>query len=879
MIHINTIDGYQTFAHNPDAENVSNAIREIASRRSRVKILLNPIKQSIEEEADFEKRCTAYFEGNFETLATETPLILPYKEPKNFKEIVNTMEQWCRKTNKSSKLKGLVLHSFLVFKHLEHFGFTGKVLKDGLNIERFSEEPVIIVYNPQENVILLVRNAQNQDLTTDIRFGLDDLNMFILLFYDKLKYSNMKLISLIVTDKSQNFKCPNCKNNLLSLEDFKDIHTFENCWEERATYFEKEYMKNVNHGFIKTFLATMTGTVAATLVYGKYIPTLTDKSDEQMANVAVLLTQEQLEIVYSEYRHIIIRGGFGCGKTIIAVAMLRKISGNLESDEKLYYICYDPRSELLDQKVNVDQKEGFTNVIPFHNKDGCKLSEIINGILQKKENTRKINFVVDEYDGEDLDESEAKSLNEIFNESLKEMFVILIPQPIEKQRIINNIPLRRNRFELLKNMKIYGLNRVMRNSIEIHNLVKLTSDVLQKQQTVFNYQEDRKMKSETYGEYTYLSNTGSTLPSRASVPHTFSKVKSRLDQTKAGQGSMKRDHHVELLGVDQTKAVAGSMKKDYQADLLALDQPKAVAGSMRKDYHADLLGLDQTKVAADSMKKNQHVDHHEYPKNNPRIPKLGLDEAQALSGSNQKTINGGVKTISKFQFAAMDRIGHKIHSKKPTLFELGNKSDFQKILSLIAIFDVRQIKRGEQVILHFDTRADKIPSNFLFTFIYHFKIQSKVTKNYKEFKSGKNTTLVCSYPNFRGLEHPKITVVLDFEIYYVQHLLVEMLSRCTSDLCIIVLQNSPTLADVTREWKTKQLIEQWGIEIFKDASQREDFKLDCMNNNNPNIINATFKREYYENLEKKFTEIDTESKHFASKQQEREEAKKVIRKR
>ena len=106
-----------------------------------------------------------------------------------------------------------------------------------------------------------------------------------------------------------------------------------------------------------------------------------------------------------------------------------------------------------------------------------------------------------------------------------------------------------------------------------------------------------------------------------------------------------------------------------------------------------------------------------------------------------------------------------------------------------------------------------------------------------------------------------------------------MISRCTSDLCIIVLQNSPTLADVTREWKTKELIEKWGIKIFKDASQREDFKLDCMNNNNPNIINATFKREYYENLEKKFTEIDTESKHFASKKQEREEAMKVIRKR
>lgn len=120
-------------------------------------------------------------------------------------------------------------------------------------------------------------------------------------------------------------------------------------------------------------------------------------------------------------------------------AVLKKNSEDLKSDEKLYYICNDPRSELLDQKANSDQKNDVANVILFHNKDGRKLSEIIKSILQKKENTRKINFIVDEYEWEDLDESEAKSLNEIFNESLKQMFLILIPQPIEKRRVINNI--------------------------------------------------------------------------------------------------------------------------------------------------------------------------------------------------------------------------------------------------------------------------------------------------------------------------------------------------------------------------------------------------------------------------------------------------------
>ena len=76
-------------------------------------------------------------------------------------------------------------------RHLEHFGFTRETLKERLKIENFSEAPIIVVYNPQENVLLLIRNAENQGMATDIKLGLDDLKMFILLCNEKLKDSNM----------------------------------------------------------------------------------------------------------------------------------------------------------------------------------------------------------------------------------------------------------------------------------------------------------------------------------------------------------------------------------------------------------------------------------------------------------------------------------------------------------------------------------------------------------------------------------------------------------------------------------------------------------------------------------------------------------------
>ena len=614
---------------------------------------------------------------------------------------------------------------------------------------------------------------------------------------------------------------------MLSLDEFKDLPAFENWWKERETYFEKVSIKDINPDFIKSFSAKITGTVAATFIYGKHIPTLTDKYDEQMINLAVLLTREQMDIVYSQDKHIIIKGGFGCGKTIVAAAMLEKISESLKNDEKLYYICYDSRSELLNQMVNVAQNKEVANMTSFHNKERRNLSEIIKDILVKKESTRKVNFIVDEYDGEDLDESEAKSLNEIFNEWLKNMFIVLIVQPIEKKRVINNIPQKRNKSELLENMKVYQLTRVMRNSVEIHNLVKLTTDVLRKQQTVFIHQEDKKTKSEP-------------------------KIRVRNESVSA----------------------ANTVTKSRNPGL----HITAKLPSRRRDvnqYRKEILGLNEVKFTPESVKGTRYRD--DYSEENPSIPKLGLDEAQALSEAMTGTSDGGVKTISEFRFAAADKTGHKIRSKKPTFFELGARSDFQKVISLIAIFEEREIDRSEQVVHHFDTGSNEIPDIFFFTFAHHFKIQDKVTKKYEEFKSPEKSILVCSHPTFRGLEHPKITVVIERDIYYVLHYLVEALARCTSDLCVVVLQNSSTLTNITTEWKTKVAIQQLEIKIFEDTSQGEDFELEFTRSTNTEIINAKFRSEHYKKLQEKFSELMTKDKNFESKKEL--EAKRIIQQR
>ena len=116
---------------------------------------------------------------------------------------------------------------------------------------------------------------------------------------------------------------------------------------------------------------------------------------------------------------------------------------SIEEDESLFYVCCGTRSALLNLIIKNNQK----NVTPFHNKDGRKLSSLIEHITKPKK-AEKMNLLVDKYDGEDLDESEAKRLNYIFNDLLKKSFIVLIAQLIKKERIINEVAQKKKRITL-----------------------------------------------------------------------------------------------------------------------------------------------------------------------------------------------------------------------------------------------------------------------------------------------------------------------------------------------------------------------------------------------------------------------------------------------
>ena len=176
--------------------------------------------------------CQEYFQRYFEVLLHNDPVILPQKIPTANKKIVNTMGSWCKKANSFSNLKGLVVYKFSVLKYLEWL-YDRKTLHQYLDIKDFPRKPTIMVYNPKENVIFLIRKANRENIEKEINNCSADLKMFMLLFWDELKDSGMKLIPLVANTSEVNEKlnCRQCTDFVVSVAGLKTPKLFETLWE------------------------------------------------------------------------------------------------------------------------------------------------------------------------------------------------------------------------------------------------------------------------------------------------------------------------------------------------------------------------------------------------------------------------------------------------------------------------------------------------------------------------------------------------------------------------------------------------------------------------------------------------------------------------
>ena len=67
-------------------------------------------------------------------------------------------------------------------------------------MKEFPSTPIVIVYNPKENVILLIRKSEKKDIRKEIELCSSDMKLFMVLFGSELKQSDVKVISLLASN-------------------------------------------------------------------------------------------------------------------------------------------------------------------------------------------------------------------------------------------------------------------------------------------------------------------------------------------------------------------------------------------------------------------------------------------------------------------------------------------------------------------------------------------------------------------------------------------------------------------------------------------------------------------------------------------------------
>ena len=782
---------YEVFGHFSVADNVIDSccklVADTAVKTAIVFVGAEKVKYC--KTSELQNECLKYFERYYKVLAMDEPLILPSVIPTKFTKIFETMRRWCQTTQESDHVKGFVLHSFLI-KDLYLKMYNDKLdgLRQKLNIEDFPSTPTITVFNPKEMIFFLIRIEENEDVETEIKLCGAELKILLLLLGDELKNTGIKVIPLVVTDKES--KCTHCRKYLVLRQNIENFSSFMAWYEQKSVDFEITSADNFEKKKTNEIFAKVVFCMGATKISGIF-PAFTTNGETLMKGALFLLTPEQLNILHSEEKHIILNGPYGSGKSIIGRTKAKMIAEQLPDNELLYYISNDLRSALL---TEIERNNPKIKVYPDKEEQKrIKLSDMIKEILkinkmesQHKKNNKsekKLNLIIDEYDGEKLDRREADALNDIINIEYKKTFqdavILLIAQSMKKERRANDNLSDSNRFDLLENMKRKTLKIVMRNSMQIHNLLEVTKELLENVATRYELQGKKKENLQQ---------------------------ENNENQTKQEKD---RNKNKESTAMQQsTKPVLGRLK----------DSETTLESSLAQ-FGAFNLELDEAFDFA-------------------RVPQAADDNESQIENS--------------FKYEKAAHVGHRVESALPIVFELCSyDNEFQKILSLAAVFKNLNIDSStancKHVLLHFNVNNDISWLGFkLFDLKYNTEVTNKVTNSYNDFKENASCKyiFVGNFRTFRGLEHSRITILVDRNIYSLQHYLVECIARCTTYLSVILLGNHSNLDSIIQKWREgiggKPLIEIRQIILNKERKQPKNVDT----REKERIIIDTFSHEY-----------------------------------
>ena len=407
-------------------------------------------------------QCRSYFKRYFKSL----PVIVG---PSDKDKIMNTLCSVCS----GSKSRGFVFKNYDITKHMDFLGYNKGLLVANLGAAPTSQSISYIAYIEQKNVMFICEEVSNgANICQSSKNIAVMVKRFLTLYNMEIQASGVKVIGLLISGEEKQeelVECSFCQLFSLSYEDFESatafntrwnvIEVYEDWWNLADTGLSDFVNPEKQHQLFEEMAAEILCFMA---VQEKSLPTLTDNKSEQFKQTYFIYTPQQMEIHFSNAKHLIIQGSYGSGKSLLGLKKLELISKNLGQHEKIIYINFDPKSNLhfvMEKNVKryagipqrkIKHTNGILEILQVpgpliyvcHNSAGEDLSTMLQETVRLNATSKidKTNYhlIVEEYDGETLSYAEAAKITEVVQGSdLLESNIILLAQPLMKTRSWN----------------------------------------------------------------------------------------------------------------------------------------------------------------------------------------------------------------------------------------------------------------------------------------------------------------------------------------------------------------------------------------------------------------------------------------------------------
>ena len=667
--------------------------------------------------------------------------------------------------------RGFVFKNYDIVKHLEFLGYDKATLKAKLGQTQTGKCISYVAYVEQKNVIYICEKVLNGSHMSQCLNNISVIIKYFLTLYNReLQKSKVNVIGLLIRENENQelVECRFCGLFSPSYKHFESPASFKNWLKLTETYERRWDVPNAKEKN-KLFSDLAAEILCFMALQEKCLPTHTDDKSQQFKQTYLLYTPQQMDIHFSNAKHVVIQGSYGSGKSILGLKKVELIWKRLKENEKIIYLNFDLKSKLhflmeenLKKYVRIPSRKikrinsigsilesPSQSIFVCHNKAGVKLSLILEETVKLNLNTletAKIIFhlIIEEYDGETLSVDEAAKVTELVQGTgLLESNIVLLAQPLTKKR---SFSIDKKSYEkktcmfhnLESTFKIVKLTEVLRCTNEICSITKSTQSFVQNKDNVFVTEMDAP-----FLEHEQQDN-------------------------------------------DKNQIISFTTQESNYTEM----EPSVMLENSRNEKVLNPID--------DISQTNESLD-----------PGIDLDQVFKRSSYLQEEIAGKSKIISKFGFLCEPKQGVDIKWSKPNLVEISEEiksTSDMLVISLGLVLKYFIGKNKATTVLYMD---DEEPGTLRKIIELLQKGESFLhTQDIETYLKESRQSNVIFSSNFRsvnGMEFDHVVIVVSQSEYYLKCYLPQAISRCTYDLTIVLLpeDDSYKISSGTRYEETK----------------------------------------------------------------------------